>query len=407
MATARDLLSAAAVRDRAHLLYELGIEGELEHFDVRLDRLPKAADFVLATMREAYPELDIPYHSRWRHFEAGDVNRWGGLVDASGLAEDPLRFGRAAYDLAIVSVLLDAGAGPDWRYEEAATGGTYARSEGLAVASFAMFASGLFSADPADPLRSDASALAALTADELAAGLQVTPSNPIVGLEGRVALLNALGRTVAERPDLFGEDEARPGGLFDACVAAAGEGSIAAPAVLDLVLDGLGAIWPGRILIDGVRLGDTWRHTKLVTDDATNHLVPFHKLSQWLTYSLLEPLLWTGVAVEDVDGLTGLPEYRNGGLFIDMGVLVPRRRDALTRTWHVDDEFIVEWRALTVALLDHTADMIRERLGVDRVALPLAKVLQGGTWAAGRAIAAEKRPGGAPPLTIASDGTVF
>jgi len=37
----------------------------------------------------------------------------------------------------------------------------------------------------------------------------------------------------------------------------------------------------------------------------------------------------------------------------------------------------------------------------------LARVLEGGTWAAGRRIARERRPDGAPPLAIESDGTVF
>ena len=68
---------------------------------------------------------------------------------------------------------------------------------------------------------------------------------------------------------------------------------------------------------------------------------------------------------------------------------------------------VVEWRALTVALLDRLADMVRRRLGLDAETLPLAKVLQGGTWAAGRRIARARRPDGAPPLTVVSDGTVF
>ena len=45
--------------------------------------------------------------------------------------------------------------------------------------------------------------------------------------------------------------------------------------------------------------------------------MPLHKLSQWLAYSLIEPLQRAGIAVTDIDGLTGLAEYRNGGLFID------------------------------------------------------------------------------------------
>lgn len=407
MASLASLLSARAVRERAHRLYELGIEGELRHFELRLDRLPATADFVLETIRETYPDLDIPFHSRWRQFEAGGIDRWAGLVEASGLTEDPVRFGRAAFDLAIVSVLLDAGAGPAWRYVEAATGETFTRSEGLGVATFAMFAAGLFSANPSDPLRADAAALAALTADELGEAFQVSPDNPLVGLDGRVKLLNTLGRVVAERADFFGEDEARPGGLFDGLVAAAGEGAIAAGDVLARVLEALGPVWPRGLTIDGVALGDTWRHAQLVTDDVTSGLMPFHKLSQWMSYSLLEPLLWTGVEVDDIDGLTGLPEYRNGGLFLDGGVLVPRAEDAFTRRWRESDEFIVEWRALTVALLDHLADMLRERLGQDAVQLPLAKLLQGGTWSAGRRLARERRPGGVPPLAIESDGTVF
>jgi len=401
------LLTASAVRERANRLLDLGIAGELDHFAIDLGRLPAVADYVIETMRENYGDRDIPFHARWRHFEAGQIDRFGGLVDAAGIT-DPFVFGRAAYDLAIVSVLLDAGAGPDWRYHEAMTGETFSRSEGLGVASFAMFASGLFSQDPADPLRADAAALAVLDAADLAEGFQVSPGNPMVGLEGRARLLNALGRVVADRADLFGTDEARPGGLFDAVLATADEdGRVSAPKILQLVLEALGPIWPSRLLREGVALGDTWEHRKLITDDATTGLMPFHKLSQWLTYSLIEPLLWTGVEVVDLDGLTGLPEYRNGGLFLDFGVLVPRDPAAFARRWKAEDEFIVEWRALTVALLDRTAALIRETLGRDAEKLPLAKVLEGGTWAAGRRIAKEKRADGGPPLMIESDGTVF
>ena len=84
--------------------------------------------------------------------------------------------------------------------------------------------------------------------------------------------------------------------------------------------------------------------------------MPFHKLSQWLTYSLLEPFEWAGVQVRGLDALTGLPEYRNGGLLLDTGVL--RLRDAgagRATPGQVGDELIVEWRALTVALLDELA----------------------------------------------------
>jgi hypothetical protein len=68
---------------------------------------------------------------------------------------------------------------------------------------------------------------------------------------------------------------------------------------------------------------------------------------------------------------------------------------------------VVEWRALTVILLDELAHSIRVKLGRNAETLPLVKVLEGGTWAAGRRIARERRADGGPPLTIVSDGTVF
>jgi hypothetical protein len=149
--------------------------------------------------------------------------------------------------------------------------------------------------------------------------------------------------------------------------------------------------------------GDPHRHG---ADATTSGWVPFHKLSQWLAYSLLEPFEWAGVRVTGLDELTGLPEYRNGGLLLDTGVIVPRDARDLAKTWKPQDDFIVEWRALTVTLIDELAVLVREQLGFSAEQMPLACILQGGTWAAGRQIAKELRDG-APPLNIESDGTVF
>jgi Protein of unknown function (DUF1688) len=153
-------------------------------------------------------------------------------------------------------------------------------------------------------------------------------------------------------------------------------------------------------------LGDCWRHEAVAGSGLTQGWMPFHKLSQWLSYSLLEPFEWAGVRVVGLDGLTGLPEYRNGGLLLDAGVLRLHDPAWAGRAWAVSDELVVEWRALTLALLDELAPLVRARLRVDARQMPLACVLEGGTWAAGRALAQRLR-GGLPPLAIVSDGTVF
>jgi hypothetical protein len=406
-AAAHSLLSAGAVRARAQAMLTLALEDKLPHFRVDLDRIDAAVDLVLTTTRKAYPTLAVPFHSRWRHFVVSGEDRWESMAQHAAW-RDPAARARAEFDLAMVSVFLDAGAGPDWRYHDAVTGRQIGRSEGLALASLAMFGAGAFSAQPGDPLRADAAKLARLTLAELRDGMQVSERNPLVGLEGRLALLQRLGELASAAPAVFAlGDVPRPGGLFDHLVALTEDGAIAAPTILAELLLRLGPIWPSRLTLGGVPLGDCWRHPALVTADATSGLVPLHKLSQWLAYSLIEPIERAGIGVVDIDGLTGLAEYRNGGLFIDTGVLVLRDPADAARAHDVASALVVEWRALTVALLDRLAKAVRQRLGLDAQALPLAKVLEGGTWAAGRAVACERRADGASPLRVISDGTVF
>ena len=400
------LRTPQAIRARASLVLGAAERDELRHFALDPDRLDPAADYVIDTMHRNYPDLRIPYHSRWRHFAAGGRDRFAAL--AAELADvGPDELARIRFDLVVVSVLLDAGAGDAWRYAEPGTGAVLARSEGLAVASLDLFRSGTLSARPDEPLRADAAALSGLDERTLGRAFQVTDSNPLVGLAGRCELLNQLGCALGAKPELFGASAPRIGGLFDHLAEKASDGRLPAPAILAAVLEGFGEIWPGRIALAGVNLGDVGRHPAAATDDLTSGLVPFHKLSQWLAYSLIEPLEDAGITVTALDQLTALAEYRNGGLLIDMGVLRPKHAAVRDEPHPGTSEVVVEWRALTVALIDRLAERIRAKLGLGAAELPLAKVLEGGTWAAGRRIARERRPGGGPPLQLVSDGTLF
>jgi hypothetical protein len=405
---ARSLLSAQAVRERAHEMLAAGLRGELEYFTIDMDSLGPAARVVSELIRVNYPDLKVPFHARWRHFTLGARDLWAERAAQTKWPTKAAR-ARAEFDLAIVSVLLDAGAGPAWKYLDIATEQVASRSEGLAVASLRMFEAGAFSSDPSDPLRADAERLTRLKHEEIADGFQSMVGNRLVGVEGRADLLASPGTTVAANPKkVFArEDRARPGGLFDHLAALAEGSRLPAPRILEALLEHLGPIWPGRLSLGGIPLGDTWRHPAIRRDDATNGLVPIHKLSQWLAYSLIEPLQWSGITVTDIDGLTGLAEYRNGGLFVDAGVLRLREPQEALYPNLVDSALVVEWRALTVALLDEIAKLIREQRSLTIEQFPLACVLEGGTWAAGRRLAREKRAAGSPPIAVESDGTVF
>jgi Protein of unknown function (DUF1688) len=394
------LFNTHTTRTRATTLLAHARSGASSYFAVHDSALPAAADLVARITRERYPDLAIPYHSRWRHFEAGGIDRRA-LLGAA--ANDP----HVLIDLVVVSVLLDAGAGPQWHYKEAPsqgkTGQTLSRSEGLGVASFHAFNNGLFSSDPAQPLRCDAVGLQRISAAQLGQAFQVNDGNPLVGLEGRAHLLRRLGKAMAEQPEVFGHP-ARPGGLFDYAMKAGGP--ITAHQLLTLLLKTLSRIWPSGSVLADTAVGDCWPHSALGDASTAQGWIPFHKLSQWLTYSLLEPFEWAGVPVGGLSALTGLPEYRNGGLLLDAGVLAFKNPGLAAQRYRAQDELIVEWRALTVALLDELAPLVRQRLDKTEAEMPLACVLEGGTWAAGRTLAQKLRDG-KPPLNIESDGTIF
>jgi hypothetical protein len=402
------LRTPAAIRQKCDRLFNLASENKLNFFCVDLSELDKVANYVIDTTRQQYPDFNIPFHSRWRHFEAGNQPRLAqfnaALTEFSVIEQAKIKF-----DLAIVSVLLDASAGADWQYCEAETEQVYRRSEGLAVATFRMFCQGIFSSNPDFPWQADFRGLSKLKLETLAAGFQVSRDNPLVGLTGRLELLQRLANAICQHPLLFGSENQRPGNLAQYLLDSRvfGVKTVDCAEILSAVLTGFGEIWPGKYAIGGVNLGDVWRHPALQGENLGDEFVPFHKLSQWLTYSLLEPLQELGLYVVGLDELTGLPGYRNGGLCLDMGLLRAKDSAIFEHRYLPGSEVVVEWRSLTVILLDKIAAAIRYKLHLSATALPLVKILQGGTWAAGRKIATELRAGGVPPIHIESNGTVF
>ncbi|KAJ3258659.1 hypothetical protein HK103_003448 [Boothiomyces macroporosus] len=408
----------------------------LQNFDIDLSKLPAVADLVVELIKRDYKSpAEIPPHSRWRHFEASPVfnktiDRIGDLIKSWKTAGiDHLEIVRRLLDLFVTSVLLDAGAGAKWKYTNSS--GTYNRSEGLGIASLDLFLEGALSSS-SNPFQCDSKGLENITVEKLSKVFQVSEENPLVGLEGRCNLLQRLGSTLLNYPEFFSRDSvSRPGNLVDYLInhpttkTVDGTHQVQIECLWHVVVVGFSGVWPDtRTKLGDTSLGDVW-HCKALEAvsklpskplgqwPGSESLVTFHKLSQWLTYSLMEPLLLANIKFIGVEKMTGLPEYRNGGLFVDMGVLtlkksilssVPAGTIPKFQVW---DDAIVEWRALTIPLLDKTAELVRQRLNMTAEQLPLAKVLEAGTWKAGREVAAKLRKDKGPPIEIISDGTVF
>ncbi|PNY18229.1 Uracil catabolism protein 4 [Tolypocladium capitatum] len=434
------LRSLGAVRERSKIITDKALRNELNHFDVDLNRFPDVVSFVTGLIKRDYdaPFNTIPAHGRYQHFCVGGRDRIAQLLSTWPENIDSTERCRRLIDLFLVSVLLDAGAGTQWSYKSADNGRIYRRSEGLAVASLDMFKAGLFSGNPANKAQVDKVGLQSLTVDKLEAGLQSRPGNELAGLEGRTELLIRLADALDEKKDYFGID-GRPGNMIDHLLShpstqASSMLIVPLPVLWNVLMNGLAGIWPtSRTTLNGVSLGDAWP-CRAMPDSGTaswESILPFHKLTQWLTYSLMQPMQsLLNMHFAGTELLTGLPEYRNGGLFVDLGVLAVKPDDLerglqnftdycrrsgtkgveVAPMFEPGDDVVVEWRGVTVGFLDKLCVEVNKALKNELAgnALTLPQLLEAGSWKGGREIAEINRPNTKePPILIESDGTVF
>ncbi|KAL7009060.1 hypothetical protein EMMF5_001257 [Cystobasidiomycetes sp. EMM_F5] len=442
------LQSLRSVRERCSQVYALAEQNKLDYWDVDLSKQAEIVDFCCQLIARDYGDnyASIPPHGRLRHI--GGMDRLQPYLDAWRDNVSPIEITRRLIDFCVVSVLLDAGAGPKWTYKVKGSDFAIGRSEGLALASLDMVSSGMFSGVADQPFRVDGlseyhfpDGLTRVKPEDIAEAMQVSSSNPMVGIEGRSSLLVQLGKVLSDpkNKQFFGnasDDTScspRPGNMVDYLRSHPTAQSVPSPtgvpiavpidALWKVIIDGLGGVWPPtRTKLDGVALGDVWQCDSLrkTVNEETDALVPFHKLSQWLNYSLIEIIEQTlGWRFTGKEVTTGLPEYRNGGLLIDFGLLNCRPQIILKslnsdKTASADPldlpplpashSAIVEFRAVTVISLDRIAKAICAKLGAD---MSLAQVLEAATWKGGREIAKKKRADGGPPINVLLDGTVF
>ncbi|KAK3351276.1 hypothetical protein B0H65DRAFT_421764 [Neurospora tetraspora] len=454
------LRSLGAVRERCKIVTEKALRNELNHFDVDMNKFEDVVTFVANIIKRDYdaPFTSIPGHGRHQHFAIGGRDRIAHLLSTFPEDVDNTEKCKRMIDLFLVSVLLDAGAGTQWSYKSNENGRIYRRSEGIAVASLEMFKTGLFSGNKNNKYQVDKEGLASLTVEKLAQGLQSGPGNEMAGIEGRAQLLIRLGQALEEKTEFFGAD-GRPGNMLDHILdhpsTQATNGLIVPlPVLWNVLMSGLAPVWPpSRTAINGVSLGDAWPCSSMPqpvqspssptfspfpnTSGQSNgvapweSILPFHKLTQWLTYSLMQPMQSImKIQFAGQELLTGLPEYRNGGLFIDLGVLTLKQEDMARGLAHYtsycdrtgtkenevapmfepSDDVIVEWRGVTVGFLDKLCVEVNKALERELQGneLTLAQMLEAGSWKGGREIAEVSRPNTKePPILIDSDGTVF
>ena len=348
-------------------------------------------------MDKHYPNGEVPYHSRFRHIEMDNINRLAILRNALSLRDQ--EWEKFVFEWLVLSVFLDAGAGSTWRFYDTTVGKYYQRSEGLALASLALM--GYFY-HPSHEIKGVSTVLIdALSEKQFEDIYQVTEDNLLVGVTGRYALLQSIGgllthHRLSQLADFLDKLTRRmPNKL---CLV---------DVLFTQLVKFFSPIWPNPYPELPQPIGDIGLYPFIKTAKNMSDWVPFHKLTQWLTYSLIEWFEELGYTIESSFLLTGLPEYRNGGLFVDSGVMGLNNAHIKDHYHFPTSPLVVEWRALTIVLLDKLATEICGMMRVPQDALPLSKILQGGTWALGREKAYQRSPIGQSPILIKSDGNIF
>ncbi|KAG0743827.1 hypothetical protein G6F62_005448 [Rhizopus arrhizus] len=436
-------LGLNSIRERCYKVQEAATRNKLQHFDIDLSKLDEMVQYVISVIKRDFDTpSDIPVYGRWRHFDIGGKPRLDQLLQTwSTLGMDNLEKTRKIIDILVIACLMDMKPCQTWTYTEQSTGRKFKRKDGIAVAILDLFLSGTFSSDPSQPHRVDSEALMKLSLDTLCSGLQFNEVNTFEGIPERHEILVHLGHALQNRTDYFGKDSVRrPGNLIDYLLdhpttIKTKKGPLISIETIWPVVQEMGEIWASEDNIGGTKgYGDVWPCAILLNNNSnpnntTDHLVPFHKLSQWIVYSIVEPLeKLLGATIEGTDLLTPLPDYCNGGLLIDTGFLTlkPKDYERGIKNYHANsllpyqpkievapmfdmsDPVVTEWRALTVAYLDLVADRVRQSFRLNKNLLSLSQLIQGGTWSAGRELAEISRPNThEPPIVIKMDKRVI
>lgn len=430
------LLSLNSVRERCYKVQEAANRNRLVHFDVDQSKLEEMIQFVILIIKRDYDTpSEIPVYGRWRHFNIGGRQRLHNLMQSwTSLGQSPLEQTRKLIDILVVACLMDMKPCQTYCYAELSTGRVFKRKDGIAVSMLDMFLAGAFSSDPSNPHRVDSDGLINLSLDKLKGGLQFNENNSFVGIDERLEILNHLGHVLKNRTDYFGKEAQRPGNMMDyllshpTTIKTKKGPLISIETIWPVVLE-MGELWSAEEGIGGnPGLGDVWS-CKAISNNDDENLVSFHKLSQWLIYSIIEPMeKLLGATIEGTDLLTPLPDYCNGGFLIDTGFLTlkPVDYERGIKNYHANsllpyqpkvevapmfdmsDPVVIEWRALTVAYLDLVCERVRQSFGLSKKLLSLSQLIQGGTWSAGRELAEISRPNThEPPIVIKIDKRVI
>ncbi|MFD1695498.1 DUF1688 family protein [Roseibium aestuarii] len=415
------------IRAQARRIWEAAVRGDFAGLTVDPAALDALAEQVAKRMRADWPDLQFPPSGIWRALEADDIDRFGIATGSQGFA-GPEEFLLASADLAILASVFQVSAPAGWSFADPFSGKEVSGSAGLSVAALALLAQGHFSQDPARPLRVDAASLTTLSLSDFAMALdgEAEPSAHARQLHGHLV---RLGEVIVMRPDLFNRGGAlRPAhALLKALEEGDTQEALDAGALFRLLHNGLAPLWTGGARLGDLLLADAWpcnpasgeagalkagalsECLTLPAPDGTTagHAVALQAPLSAMVFSLLEPLAWIGLALEDLEVVPPPADLAHLALMQQAGVLALSPATEGAGLAADPQARLAIARALTLAAVDLLAQKVRAIFEVEAEDLPLTLILEAGTRPLARAATLENSGSTRELASFLADRGVF
>ncbi|MBO0345675.1 DUF1688 family protein [Roseibium sp. CAU 1637] len=395
------------MREAAHEVWVAACAGDVPRITVRAERLAPLAQLLAEGMERAFPDMQMPPLGCWRWLEADDTDRWGIVASGVGFvtAEEMLI---AAADLAVLTAVMNIDVAPTWRFEDPFTGNDVNGEKGLAIAALTLMSRGYFSADPARSFQVNAEALLALSEEELGPALQMEGDDHSQALQCMTGHLQRFGEVVGLRSDLFSQKGAlRPGHGVLKVWQEADRMAVDTGMLFKTLFNGLAPLWTGGAERGDLILADAWED--FPADDvepAPSRILSFQAPLVSIAYSLLEPLAWAGIEMENLEVLPPIADFDHVALLIGAGVLELEASDAELGEAEAQATGLA-LRALSLAAVDGLAEELRRIFLADGAMLPMTVVIATGTRPAARAAALENSDLKRQLASFLSPGGVF
>lgn len=292
---------------------------------------------------------------------------------------EPLKRLRTHLEIATLFSLLNISRTGNWTYEDKLSGEKFTGAEGVALAFFRAYQTGVFGGTHDGIANVNYKAIRKIDRKAFADILQLSPSNRLDAANGRFSLLGRLGEAMEKHREVFEIDgDSSLGLLADFCISISSYRKLPVNSVFKIVLYAFQNVWTGKHIMGSYNLGDTEDYFSMNKVQAVNYLIPFHSSAQNLCYSYISAFEKFGIRITELNDLSPVVAGKLIKLLFEQGVITWKPRSFPSIKYNHHATVAVEMRACASVIYEMIATDVRMLLKQSRSQLPINKIVEQG-----------------------------